>query len=42
VRVCQVLSEVAVDNIVIGVAVDRPKDRAALPYLESLRDEAGH
>ncbi len=41
-RVCQVLNEEAVDNIVIGgVAADRPKDRAALPYLESLRDEAG-
>lgn len=30
------------DVITSKRATDRPKDRAALPYLESLRDEAGH
>ena len=30
------------DLITSKRAADRPKDRAALPYLESLRDEAGH
>jgi hypothetical protein len=30
------------DVIASKRAADRPKDRAALPYLESLRDEAGH
>lgn len=30
------------DVITSKRAADRPKDRAALPYLESLRDEAGH
>jgi len=30
------------DVITSKRAADRPKDRAALPYLESLRDEAGN